>query len=66
MDVTTSLPKWFPAARVEEYYGLPKGTIRGWIFSGRLLASDEYQKHGRDWWVKVKAVERSIREISKE
>jgi hypothetical protein len=64
--MSIGLPKWFPAARVEEYYGLPKGTIRGWIFAGRLLAPDESRKDGRDWWVKTSAVARAIKEISKE
>jgi hypothetical protein len=52
-----------PIAQVEREYNLPAGTIRRDIHRKRFK-QDEYQKMGRDWFIKKEAVEQTYKRAS--
>jgi len=66
MGDVIKLPRWTTASRIESYYGLQPGRIRKWIFNHRYLSPSEYRKEGRDWFVKVSAVERILVDIGED
>lgn len=62
-DICEEVDEWIPAAEAARQWNLGDSTIRVAIHR-RYFFPDEYKKMGRDWFVKISAMERLYGELT--